>query len=476
MRFNPSHLAAIAVSLITLMAPVMGFWRLPCRGVLTVARIDPIVDPGIPSMHAHSIHGPNNFAMEVTSDDLLASECTSCEVVQDKSAYWTPSLYFINPSGEAELVKQVGGMLVYYLPRGDNVQAFPRGFRMLAGDTYQRNFTLPTPDPPKAVWAEKDKTQFSLGQKAIGFNCLNYDNPPEPSLMRHNFPDRAFIDSKCKDGIRMELVFPSCWNGKDIDSPDHMSHVAYPDLVDVGSCPNGFEKRLVTLMYETIWDTMAFKGQAGEFVLSNGDPTGYGYHGDFIEAWENDVLQRAIDTCTNLSGRVEDCPLFQLQSEDDQRKCTIENPKALGGERYDFNPEGLPGKVPIIRGPGYALRPISSPSAPETMPKPVVPDPKVKLPQDDQPVVPRPETTTAPPPPTTPAPKTPGMVSEKPKLEQPYTTSYSTKGSTIYEIVIIRTTVTKTVDLPSPTAQAKRHENRSGVKGRFRRHGHALNH
>jgi hypothetical protein len=42
----------------------------------------------------------------------MAGSCTSCEVVQDKSAYWTPALYFKSATtGEYTLVEQVGGML-----------------------------------------------------------------------------------------------------------------------------------------------------------------------------------------------------------------------------------------------------------------------------------------------------------------------------------------------------------------------------
>lgn len=33
------------------------FWRMECPGRVGVARIDPIVDPGTISKHAHSIHG-----------------------------------------------------------------------------------------------------------------------------------------------------------------------------------------------------------------------------------------------------------------------------------------------------------------------------------------------------------------------------------------------------------------------------------
>lgn len=52
-----------------------------------------------------------DFNMYTTASDLINSNCTSCEVTQDKSAYWTPALYFMYPDGTTELVPQVGGML-----------------------------------------------------------------------------------------------------------------------------------------------------------------------------------------------------------------------------------------------------------------------------------------------------------------------------------------------------------------------------
>lgn len=52
------------------------------------------------------------FSMTSTIDELLGGDCTSCGVTQDKSAYWTPPMYFKDAStGEFTLVDQVGGML-----------------------------------------------------------------------------------------------------------------------------------------------------------------------------------------------------------------------------------------------------------------------------------------------------------------------------------------------------------------------------
>ena len=144
---------------------------------------------------------------------------------------------------------------------------------MIAGDTHQRNFTYPVPDLPKSDWTGDLTDQAFLRQAALGFNCLNYAGPAEGSLSRHFLPDKAYLDANCLDGVRFELMFPSCWNGSPT-SPNYKDHVAYPSEVMTGNCPAGFETRLVSLFYETIWNTYAFKGVDGQFVLANGDPTG----------------------------------------------------------------------------------------------------------------------------------------------------------------------------------------------------------
>ena len=183
-------------------------------------------------------------------------------------------MHFIHQDGTAEVVPQDGGILAYYLLFGKDIKAFPAGFRMLAGDTSRRNFTLPVPDPEKSLWGPADKTQDALAQKALGFNCLDYSKPGEPTLHRHFLPDKKYIDGNCKDGIRAEIMFPSCWNGKDADSPNHKDHLKYPSLVIDGECPKGFETRVPSMLFETKWRTDSFKGKPGQFVFANGDPTG----------------------------------------------------------------------------------------------------------------------------------------------------------------------------------------------------------
>ncbi|KAF2685079.1 hypothetical protein K458DRAFT_20051 [Lentithecium fluviatile CBS 122367] len=336
------------------------FFRMECFSRIALARLDPLVSPGKISNHAHVIHGGVNFGMDTTYDDLRASNCTSCRVVDDKSAYWTPALMFQHENGTFEIVRQVGGMLVYYNPvrnEGEKVEAYPPGFRMIAGDNKLRSFyTDINSVPEKSLYREEDLKQPALAQKALGFNCLNYKGTPEAAFLRHEMPEKSFMDQNCADGIRAEIAFPSCWNGEK-DSDNHKDHVAYPSAVETGgTCPEGYDRRLPTMLFETKWDTYAFKDVPGEFTFANGDPTGFGYHGDYMMGWDETILQNALDMCDNQSGRIEDCPVFssqtELQTETKCTECKMEMPEVLANENCAGPMDALCGGVEVSREKG----------------------------------------------------------------------------------------------------------------------------
>ncbi|KAK8004169.1 hypothetical protein PG989_003888 [Apiospora arundinis] len=356
----------LLVAALDAISGVSAFFRMECRGRLAMARIDPLVNNNEVGQHVHAIHGSSGFSETSGYKDLRGGDCTSCAAKEDMSAYWTPNMYFQHDDGTFEAVEQIGGMLSYYLFRDpkNNVKAFPEGFQMIAGSNLRRDYPLgdpAKPDPPQSNWRAMGQTaQADLEQRALGFNCLDYSKAPEASLFRHFMPTKEYLDQNCPDGIRLELAFPSCWNGKDVDSKDHKSHMAYPDLVQDGNCPEGFDTRLITLFYEIIWATNDFKGKPGKFVVSNGDPTGFGFHGDFINGWQPDFLQDVVGNCTNPSGEISDCKMLTLQSEAQQNKCKINPPgvlakeNVLGGKLGKQLLKALPGNVPIQAGPQSA--------------------------------------------------------------------------------------------------------------------------
>ncbi|USW51813.1 hypothetical protein Slin15195_G051320 [Septoria linicola] len=350
-----------SVTALALAGNAAAFWRMPCRSSTGIARIDPMVAPNDVADHSHIVFGGGNFGQNTSYESLAKCtdkeyDCTSCDVIQDKSAYWTPPIYFQHANGSVEMVENVGGMLAYYLFYLDDVQPFPEGFQMIAGNTAYRNFSGPFPDEPLSNWPTVPTDQFFLEQRAIGFNCLNYAKDPEASLYRHQFPSKQDMDNNCKDGIRLEMAFPSCGNGK-LDSDDHRSHVAYPSLVKEGNCPEGYDVHYPFLFYETIFATQKFAGMDGQFIVSTGDPVGTSYHADFVMGWESaEFLGTAINTCTNPSGQIEDCPVFTIQDPATPAKCKFAMPADLEEDDCAGPRDGLPVGVPIQYGPEPATK------------------------------------------------------------------------------------------------------------------------
>ena len=83
--------------------------------------------------------------------------------------------------------------------------------------------------------------------------------------------------------MRTDLTFPNC-RVNSAKLSDYKNNAVYPTN---GLCPSGTTKYPI-LHYETYWNTMDFAGlwETGQgtqpWVFSMGDPTGYGYHGDFV--------------------------------------------------------------------------------------------------------------------------------------------------------------------------------------------------
>ncbi|KAF2426326.1 WSC-domain-containing protein [Tothia fuscella] len=278
-------------------------------GKIQTGRIDPIINPSGISSHAHNIVGAYNFGLNSTYDDLQSSKCTSCEIAADKSAYWTPQLYYSHTNGSFEKVPN-GGAIVYYLGRGDdlaNIQPFPPGFAMLSGSNTARSF-----DNTTKTW----NGARNIADR-VSFVCLdnNYKYEQTPGL----------VNTHCSNGMRAQIHFQSCWDGVNLYKQDN-SHVAYMSGIDNGKCHTSHPVQLVHLFYEIYYSVNTIdQTDGGRFVFSNGDTTGYGFHGDFLNGWDTTVLGPALQQCAtsdNGSGQIQDCPvLAAVNSASYARNC-----------------------------------------------------------------------------------------------------------------------------------------------------------
>jgi hypothetical protein len=53
-----------------------------------------------------------DMSLDPSLDELLASNCTSCSILQDHSVYWAPRLYFQYANGTFAKVATAGGLTV----------------------------------------------------------------------------------------------------------------------------------------------------------------------------------------------------------------------------------------------------------------------------------------------------------------------------------------------------------------------------
>ncbi|KAK0611814.1 hypothetical protein B0T14DRAFT_595187 [Immersiella caudata] len=304
---------------------------------LVIERTDPLVNPGMnPSSHVHQIVGGNSFNVTMDPermDPSVESTCTTCTYSEDFSNYWTASLYFQSPeNGSFKLVPQRtnfvgldnerhpqgGGITVYYMTpfSGGKAQttSFKPGFRMLAGNPSHRA----QPSSPQAL--------------SICHRCNGNGAGFAPCDSRDT---SAFPTKICPGGIRASVIFPSCWDGKNLDSPDHSSHVAYSPsstrnrgALAGADCPATHPVRVPQVMYEMQWDTSQFnkeeyfEGGKQPFVYSFGDRSGHGQHGDYLFGWKEGALQRGMDALLGEDCLNDRCHALKSQSVQEAVACT----------------------------------------------------------------------------------------------------------------------------------------------------------
>ncbi|KAF6749726.1 hypothetical protein DFP72DRAFT_535796 [Ephemerocybe angulata] len=317
------------VLLSTAMDLAMGYWLMGANNVLTTQRIDPVVNPGKVGPHVHDVLGGSNFGFTLSTASLRLSQCSSIPIAEDNSNYWYPKLYFWWANGSFTSV--VGNPVIYYLfaPEPGTTTAFPDDFRMLSGDPSLRTF-----DPS------------SFAQQAITYLCLDFEGKSE----RYNeLPKR-----RCPSGIRSQINFPSCWNGKDVDSPNHQSHVSFLSTgPDSGTCNDtAYPVTLPRIFLGVYWYTQAFDDFRNKamvpnqpFVFSNGDPIGYSLHADFYNGWHPGILQRALDECNcDPYGDPACCVAKGLFNMNQTKKCFITDTLL---EQTSGTLAALPGANPV---------------------------------------------------------------------------------------------------------------------------------
>jgi hypothetical protein len=218
---------------------------------------DPIVWPGQPGRsHRHDFFG-NRATDDSSTPDSLLGQATSCERQLDTAAYWAPSLL-----DHGEPVSPLG-LDAYYRPGPGidpaSVVPYPHGLMMISGDH---------------TATEPQSTQF------VGWACgIQGEMQVTPPTCPPDAP------------LRLKVVFPDCWDGVNLDSETHKSHVA---ASVGGSCP---DTHPVAIPQLTIAIGYPVSGEGHELTLASGTVlTG---HADFVNSWDEAELTRQVERCLN---------------------------------------------------------------------------------------------------------------------------------------------------------------------------------
>ena len=200
----------------------------------------------------------------------------------------------------------------------------------------------------------------------VSFRCINANN----DLNETHYMD----ETDCVNGLRAQLNFQSCWDGVNLYL-ENSQHVAYLSGVDNGVCPPDHPVQLPHLFFEVLyWTNDIDQSAGGEFVFANGDTTGYGFHGDFLNGWDMDVQTSAVENClyTDDGGLVSACPALEA-SDDVNFARTCPPQPAFWDEPVLGMLSQLPGCNPITSGPQDGMQLIcplnsSQPISTLTMP------------------------------------------------------------------------------------------------------------
>lgn len=295
----------------------VGAFRFQC-GPSHQSYDDPLMYPGQPgAAHLHQFFGNTKADAFSTYESLRTTGDSTCGSRVNRSAYWIPAM--MNGRGKVVRPDRVS---IYYkrIPAGDpgctngttfpgGCQNIPRGLRMIFGQKMNG-----TGKSPNSAW----------------FNCDSSDwTKPAPGTSSAHFETIIEAAKNCPTGggayatneFGYVIFAPSCWDGVNLDSPDHRSHLSYGGYGNDGkwSCdaahPVGIPTFTLGAWY-TVDDDLhndikpdgTWAGTQNGWHLSSDEMNnlepGKTQHADWFGAWDDDVIKMWSDNCVD---KLENC-------------------------------------------------------------------------------------------------------------------------------------------------------------------------
>jgi hypothetical protein len=180
-------------------------------------------------------------------------------------------------SRTGEVQTPVAGVFYYKTGYGIDpqvVQPFPAGLRMIAGN--------------KTATAAQDYVEWDCRDHIAG----NVGSIP--------------VTCPVGDAVRLSVLFPQCWDGVHLDSPDHKSHMAYPiyrNPPELSTCPSTHPVTLPAITEH--FDYLITETSAPAYWRLSSDlystslRGGFSAHADWMNGWDPATMKTIVTQCLN---------------------------------------------------------------------------------------------------------------------------------------------------------------------------------
>ncbi|MFJ2813417.1 DUF1996 domain-containing protein [Streptomyces sp. NPDC087294] len=248
-----------------------------------------IVAPGVSNgaHHFHDYVGIQSNSAFASDDDLARAE-TSCADQGDKSTYFWPVLRVQNGAQEQDADAPGGGIegnageivtakqvtLTFVGNARGEVTAMPRLLRIITGDA---KAFVNGPANANASWS-----------------CTGFED--------RQLKDKYPLCPQGSDVVRT-FRFQSCWDGRNTDSANHRTHVAFQGAS--GACPNGFvaiPQLVQRIVYDVDAPSLQDGGRTTPLFAVDSFPEQLHKpgtdHGDFINVFDEKLMNDLV-ACIN---------------------------------------------------------------------------------------------------------------------------------------------------------------------------------
>ena len=176
-----------------------------------------VVSPGErgAAHHVHDYVG-NLSTNAFSTEESLTAAGTTC-TNGDRSSYYWPVLR-VDPGA---------GYGTHGAAADDDAILTPRSVRIEFRGSPAANVVPLAPNVRTGAGNAHGYTQAGAGTDHLRWSCSG-----SPDLASRHYP----LCPTGEDTVRI-FDFPSCWDGRSVDSPNHRSHLGYPD--GAGFCPPG---------------------------------------------------------------------------------------------------------------------------------------------------------------------------------------------------------------------------------------------